>query len=396
MLERAACIDDLRALARRNLPTMVFDYIDGAAGSETTAARNRYALEQVLLKPEILIDLTDRTLSSALFGQSVEMPIIIGPTGLNGAYWPKGDLCLARAAKSANIPFVMSTAATVGLDEMSRAAGELRWFQLYMLKDRALVEALLDRLMAHDFQVLELTVDTPIAGRRNRDIRNGFSMPFRWTLRNFVDTACHPAWALSMLRVGQPILQLFSEAVGALPRGKTISEVMQQQISGSFTWTDLAWLRNHWKGKLVLKGISSADHVLRALECGVDGVVVSNHGGRQLEGGEASIEYLPPVVKAADRQCTVLIDSGFRSGIDVAKAIALGADGVQLGRAALYALAAGGEVGVQHALKILAAELEQGMALCGACSIAQLAGRALGSFKLGKETEMASLYAVHN
>jgi (S)-mandelate dehydrogenase len=360
---------------------MVFDYIDGAAGSETTARRNREALDRVLLDQDILVDVSQRSLASQILGQQVSMPLIIGPTGLNCAYWPHGDLCLARAAKAENIPFVMSTAATVELTPMAAEAGHLRWFQLYMLKDRHLAETLLDRVALNGFSVLELTVDTAVAGRRNRDIRNGFTMPFRWTLANLFDTARHPRWSLAMLRQGTPTLKLFAEAVGPLSAGKTISNVMAQQISSAFTWSDLEWLRDHWQGKLVLKGVASAAHARNALSLGVDGVVVSNHGGRQLDGCAASIECLAEVVEAAAGRCAVLIDSGFRSGIDVARALALGADGVQLGRAMLYALAAGGEAGVRQALGIFAAELDQAMALSGATSIAQLRGRALSSLK---------------
>lgn len=372
---KAACLEDLRALAKRQLPRMVFDYIDGGAGAELTSRRNRQALDSIVLKQDILVDVSHRSLSTHLFGEQVAMPVVIGPTGLNCAYWAHGDLCLARAAKARGIPFVMSTAATIGLDRLVEVAGPQRWFQLYMLKDRALAQALLDRVAASGFSVLELTVDTPIAGRRTRDIRNGFTLPFRWTVSNLLDTLMHPRWGLAMLRQGSPTLKLFAEAVGTLPTGKTISEVMAQQISSEFTWNDLDWLRDHWQGKLVLKGVASGRHVREARLRGIDGVVVSNHGGRQLDGCASAIECLPEVVDAAEGGCTVLIDSGFRSGTDIAKALALGADGIQLGRATLYALAAGGEAGVQQALDILAAELDQVMALCGATSIAGLRGR---------------------
>ena len=183
-LRRAASIDDLRALALRKLPRMVFDYIDGASGEESTARRNRSGFERFLLRPEILVDLSARSLATTLFGEAVGMPVVIGPTGMNGAYWADGDLCLARAAKAANIPFVMSTAATVTLSTMAEAAGPLRWFQLYMLRDRGLATALLDRVRSSGFEVLQLTVDTAVTGRRNRDVRNGFTLPFRWSSRN--------------------------------------------------------------------------------------------------------------------------------------------------------------------------------------------------------------------
>jgi (S)-mandelate dehydrogenase len=374
-LGSAASISDLRRLAARNLPRMVFDYIDGAAGEETTARRNRSDFDKYVLRPEILVDVSERSLGTTLFNQHVAKPLVIGPTGLNGAYWPFGDLCIARAAQAEGIPFVMSTAATVKLDAIDTAAGPLRWFQLYMLNDRELARTFLDRVSAHGFSVLQLTVDTAVGGRRNRDIRNGFTLPFRWTFRNLVDTAMHPRWAMQMLRAGSPTLELFADVLGNVPRGRTIGEVMQQQISSSVSWGDLDWLRHHWKGPLVLKGVSSGEHVRRAQDAGIDGVVVSNHGGRQLEGAPSTVEMLPPIVDAAAGRTTVLIDSGFRTGTDVAKALALGADGVQLGRSTLYGLAAAGERGVRHALRILTEELDRALALTGATNLRELRGR---------------------
>ncbi len=374
-LRGAATIADLRELARRELARMVFDYIDGAAGEERTAARNREALERVHLLPEVLVDVSSRSLACTLFGEPLAMPVVVGPTGLNGAAWPRGDLCLARAAAAAGVPFVMSTAATSGLGEVAAAAGPLRWFQLYMLRDRGLAREFLQRVREHGFRVLELTVDTPVGGRRPRDIRNGFTLPFRWSAANLLDAARHWRWAARMLRQGTPELKVFAELLGSAARGDTISEVMQQQLSGSFTWDEVAWLREQWTGPLLLKGLWSPEHARRARALGIDGAVVSNHGGRQLDGAGATIEALPGFVEAARGELTVLVDSGFRSGTDIAKAIALGADGVQLGRATLYGLAAAGTAGARRALSILAQELELAMALCGARNIGELRGR---------------------
>ncbi|NML30003.1 alpha-hydroxy acid oxidase [Paraburkholderia antibiotica] len=374
-LRRAASIGDLRELARRRLPRMVFDYIDGAAGEEDTARRNQAAFQRVLLKPEVLIDVSTRSTATRLFGHDVSMPIVVGPTGLNGAAWEKGDLCLARAAAHANLPFVMSTAATVGMREMDAAAGRLRWFQLYMLKDRGLVREFLQQIASYRFNVLELTVDTAVGGRRNRDIRNGFTLPFRWTAANLFDSARHWRWSLQMARHGVPSLQVFADLLGSAARGSTISEVMQQQISASFTWNDIAWLREQWQGVLVLKGLVAPEHARLARKVGVDGAVVSNHGGRQLDGAGATIEALPAFKESATDALTVLIDSGIRTGVDIARALALGADGVQLGRATLYGLAAGGEAGVTRALEILGHELESTMALCGARTVTEMRGR---------------------
>jgi (S)-mandelate dehydrogenase len=374
-LRRVANIADLRLMARRNLPRMVFDYIDGDAGDGATARRNREGFDRFVLLPEALVDVAHRSTATTVLGQAMALPMVVGPTGLNGAYWPRGDLCLARAAHAAGVPFVMSTAATERLDTVAAVAGPARWFQLYMMKDRGLVGALLERVHAAGFGVLQLTVDTPVAGRRNRDIRNGFTLPFRWTQQTLLDTATRPRWALSMLVQGTPTLRLFEEVTGPPPVGATISEVMQAQLSSSFAWTDLDWLRAQWPGQLVLKGIANAAQVEHALAAGVNGVVVSNHGGRQLDGGRSAIEVLPDVAAAAAGRLAVLIDSGFRSGTDVAKAIALGADAVQLGRATLYGLAAAGEAGAHHALNVMGQEFDRAMALCGATSPQALRGR---------------------
>jgi (S)-mandelate dehydrogenase len=375
-LARAATIDDLRDIARARLPRMVFDYIDGASGDEATARRNRSGFERFLLRPEIMADVSAIDLSTTVLGETLALPFVIGPTGLNGAFWPEGDLCVARAAKAERVPFVMSTAATAGLDPVAAAAGPLRWFQLYLFKDRAMIAALLERVRTCGFTALQVTVDTPVAGRRNRDIRNGFSLPFRWSVRNFVDTAFHPEWALQMLKAGTPALRLFAEFAGQPGKGETIAQVLQQQISRAVSWDDLAWLRSQWLGKLVLKGVSTPEHIRRAIAAGVDGVVVSNHGGRQLDGAPSTIEALPRLVDAAAGSgLSILIDSGFRCGADAAKALALGADAIQLGRPTLYGLAAAGEAGVRHALRVMAEDLSLALALSGARTVGQLRGK---------------------
>ena len=375
-LARAATIDDLRRLARARLPRMVFDYIDGASGLEATARRNRDGFARFLLRPDIMADVSAVDLSVTVLGERLAMPFVIGPTGLNGAFWPEGDLCIARAARAEQVPFVMSTAATSGLDPVSAVAGPLRWFQLYLFRDRALVATLLERVRASGFTVLQVTVDTPLAGRRNRDIRNGFSLPFRWSARNLLDTALHPGWALQMLASGAPRLRLFAEFAGQPGRGQTIAQVLQQQISRSIGWDDVAWLRAQWPGKLVLKGVGQPQHIRQAVAAGVDGVVVSNHGGRQLDGAPSTIETLPRLADAAAGSALeLLIDSGFRCGADAAKALALGASAVQLGRPTLYGLAAAGEAGVRHALRILADDLALAVALSGASAVAGLRGK---------------------
>jgi len=375
--EAVADVGDFRLKAKDRLPQMVFDYIDGAAGRELTARRNQVRLQNIELQADILCDVSRIDMRSELFGRQSSLPIIVGPTGLNGAYWRRGDACLARAAKAADIPFVMSTAACITLDQMSQEAGPLRWFQLYMLKDRGLVQALLERVWQSGFEVLQLTVDTPVGGRRCRDIRNGFSMPFHWTASKLMDAMRHPRWTAQMVVGGSPNLELFAEVAGTVPKGSTITEVMNQQLSASFSWSDLSWLRAVWPGKLVLKGVSTVAQAQGAKDGGADGIVVSNHGGRQLDGVAASIDCLPEIVQAVGGVMTILIDSGFRTGQDVAKALALGADGVQFGRAMLYALAAGGEPAVRQAIGIIASELRSAMALTGSIDLKSLRGKCM-------------------
>lgn len=367
----AYCIEDFRQLAARRLPRMVFDFFDGAAGAETTLRANRSALDGIGLIGNGPIDVEKRSMELKLFGQDLSMPVIIGPTGLAGAGWPKADVHLARAASAAGIPFVMSTAATATMDEVSKAGKGSQWFQLYLFRDRAISERMMARAQASGFSALELTVDCALAGRRLRDSHNGFTLPMRWNLRTALDVARRPSWALRMIQAGKPTLAAMAQEFGVeAQRTQTIAELMQQQLDPSVTWRDVEWVRRRWTGPMIVKGLMHPSQGKRALDCGADGIVVSNHGGRQLDGAVPSIQILPEFVSQIGGKIPILVDSGFRSGADIARALALGATAVQLGRATLYAVSVGGAVAARQALDILRAELDVTMGLMGLTSLA--------------------------
>jgi len=366
-----ASIADFRIAAQRALPKMVFDFFDGGAGSELTLRENRAALDRIRLVGSAPVDVGHRSAAISLFGKPLSMPIIIGPTGLAGAAWPAGDQALARAAAQAGIPFVMSSAASASMEAVAATGEGRKWFQLYLFRDREVSLRLLQHAQALGFEAIEITVDNAIPGRRLRDARNGFSLPFRWTPKKLLSLATHPGWALRMARAGTPRLEVMA-AEFDLRSAATIAEVMEQQLDPTVSWDDIAFIRDRWKGPLILKGLLDPAQGARAAELGLDGIVVSNHGGRQLDGAVASIDILPEFAAVVAGRLAILVDSGFRSGTDIIKALALGATAVQLGRATLYALASGGEEAVSRALSILAAELDVAQAMTGSPTIADI------------------------
>ncbi|PDT73449.1 alpha-hydroxy acid oxidase [Bradyrhizobium sp. C9] len=368
---RVHSIEEYRELARRALPTMIFDFFDGGADGENTLAHNRAALDARRLLASAPVNVGSRSQQVKLFGKTYAMPLIIGPTGLAAAAWPNGDVALARAAGRTGIPFVMSCAGTCTQDEVASAGDGSKWMQLYIFKDRAFSDRIVDKADALGFDAIEVTVDNAVAGKRLRDARNGFSLPFRWTPAKLASLVAHPRWSLRMARAGTPQLKVMAEGLG-LSKTDTIAELMQSQFDASICWDDIARLRDRWKKPLIVKGVLDPAHVAKALAVGVDGLVISNHGGRQLDGAVAPIDVLPEFVAEASGKLTLLVDSGFRTGVDIARAIALGASAVQIGRATLYALAAGGEDAVFHALGLLQAELDVAQALLGAARIEDL------------------------
>jgi (S)-mandelate dehydrogenase len=372
-LARAHSIADLRDMARAILPRMVFDALEGGAGAEETLAENREALRRVGLVPRSPVDVSQRSTGIDLFGAPSAFPVVVGPTGLASAFWPNADTALARAAARAGVPFVMSSGAGATPEEIAAASDGRKWFQLYMPPDRAVAAQWLARVRAADFELVEVTVDGAVPGSRMRDARNGFSMPLKWTPAKALQVAMRPGWALRVARHGVPVAALRYPPDGvARPRMNTRGEALRHRFDAAFDWDGVKWLRDQWKGPLVVKGLSDPGAVEPALAIGIDGIVVSNHGGRQLDGSVAPITMLPEFAAAGAGRLTLLVDSGFRSGTDVLKGLALGATAVQVGRATLFGLTVAGEDGAYHALQILRREIDNAMALCGVTAPGQL------------------------
>jgi len=358
-------VADFRTAARRALPRMVFDFADGGSESETTMRENRAAIDRLWLLPSAPVDVGQRKQSIELFGQKISMPIIIGPTGLASAFWPHGDEALAAAAGKARIPYVMSTNATSSLEAVQRSGDGRKWFQLYVCPTRPETATLMDRVRNAGFEALEVTVDTAVPSRRLRDLANGFSASIRWTPSKVIGVMSRPAWLMRTLRHGAPRPAVVDAHAQVDRTPGSEPQTVAPILNPATDWEDIAWIRDQWRGPLIIKGISDPRQAERAVSIGLDGIVVSNHGGRQLDGAVASIDVLPSIVAIASGRMTVLVDGGFRSGSDVLKALALGASAVQLGRASLYALATAGEAGVSHMLNILKMEIDVAQALLG-------------------------------
>lgn len=360
-------IADYRELARRRLPKMVFDYLEGGAEDERGLAHNRDVFQHIRFKPKRLVDVSKRDLSTRILGRKQSLPLLIGPTGLNGSLWPDGDLALANAAARADIPFVLSTASNMSIEELAKRSDGEHWFQLYVVHIE-LAKQMIQRAFASGFTTLVLTTDVGVNGYRERDIRNRFKMPMSYTPKVMLDGMLHPRWSFDLLRHGMPQLANFvsSEASNL----EVQAALMSRQMDASFDWKSLRWLRDHWPHTLLVKGILSPEDAAQCIALGVDGVILSNHGGRQLDAAVSPMEVLADTASLVD--APILVDSGFRRGADIVKALALGAQGVLLGRATLYALAAKGEAGVDHALSLLKADIDQTLAQIGCPSVGAL------------------------
>lgn len=366
-------IKDYRTLARRRLPRFAFDYLDGGAEDGRGLARNVAAYQQLIFSPRILRDVSTVDASVTLFGREQSMPAVVGPTGLNGLYWPKAEESLAVAAHAAGLPFAMSTASTSLLEDVRAAtAGDL-WLQLYVQQDRRIAEDMMRRAQALGFSTLMLTVDTMVHGKRDHDVRNRFKMPLRITPRLVMDVATHPRWCMRMLRQGgSPQLVNLAHSAAVPVSMQAQAALMSRQMDMTLDWDAVAWMRAHWRGPVLLKGVLSVADAQLARRYGVDGVVLSNHGGRQLESAPSPLEILPAVVDAVGDKLDIFVDGGIRRGDDIVKARALGAKAVLLGRAPLYGLAAAGPQGVADVLQILRDEFEVALRLLGVPAAAQL------------------------
>jgi (S)-mandelate dehydrogenase len=369
---QAISIEDLRQLARRRLPRAIFDFFDGGAEDESTLRENRAAFERVRLLPKVLVDVSSVDTGIELLGKGSRLPLAIAPTGGISAGRAGAELSLARAAKGFGVPFTLATPAAVTIERVAEEVGGRLWFQLYAVRQREFREKLVARARSCGYEALLVTVDLPVSGKRERDPRNGFRTPYNPNWRNSRDVLFKPAWLLEIARHGLPGMANFEGYQFTTPKGTDIATAVGQEMDPSLDWEAIKRLRGLWPGKLLLKGVERPDDAERAAAIGCDGVVVSNHGGRQLDGAAATLEALPDVARAVASRMTVLLDGGVRRGIDILKARALGAHGVLTGRATLFGAMAGGEAGAQRALEILASELERAMRLCGVRSIADI------------------------
>ncbi len=366
-------IADLREIARRRVPGFAFEYVEGGAEDEATLRRNREAFEALRFVPRTLVDTAGRSLETTIFGQRSSAPLVIAPTGLNGMLHAQGDVALARAAASFGVPYTLSTLSTTRLEDVASEAGGRLWMQLYVMKNRAIAEDIMARAAAAGYEALLFTSDANVFGSREWDKRN-YARPGKPRLSAILDAMRHPRWLLEvLLRKGIP---RFRNIEAFLPAGAASavggSTIIPQMFEPTITWADIDWIRRHWRGKLLVKGVLSVDDARRAADAGCDGIVLTNHGGRQLDYCVAPIEVLEEIAAAVGDRMTIIIDSGFRRGSDVAKALALGAHSVMIGRAALYGLAADGERGVRRALAMLAIELDRVLGQLGCRSVADL------------------------
>ena len=368
-LERCHTVDDLRAAARRRLPRAAFDYLDGGAEDEVTLRRNRAAFDDWDLVPQVLRDVGSVDLRTEVLGVPSALPIVLGPTGFTRMMHPEGERAVAAAAERFGIPYVAATLGTTSLEDIRAASDAPLWFQLYVWRDRGLCKELVARAREAGYSALVLTVDTPVPGARERDLRNGLTIPPALDLRTLLDGARHPRWWWGLLG-SEPLT--FANVRHVADEPTAVMEFVGSQFDPAVSWDDLGWLADAWGGPVVLKGVLSPQDARRAVEHGIAALVVSNHGGRQLDHAPATLAALERVAQEVGGELELLLDSGVRRGTDVVKALALGASAVLLGRPYLYGLAAGGRAGVERALEICTAELLRAMQLLGRTSVAEL------------------------
>ncbi len=371
-LGAAVNIEDLRRLAKRRLPRAIFDFFDGGAEDEVTLRDNRAAFERVRLLPKVLVNVKEVDTSISLFGQPSKLPLAIAPTGGISAGRYGAELILARAAKAWGVPFTMATPSAFTIEQVAAEVGGRLWFQLYCVRDLDFRKKLVDRARNAGYEAILVTVDLPVSGKRERDPRNGFHTPYSPNWRNSKDVVFKPAWALDMLRNGLPGMANLEGYPFTAPSGTDIVTAVGREMDSGLDWEQIKRLRDQFPGKLLLKGVERPDDAERAVSVGCDGVVVSNHGGRQLDGASATLDALPAVARAAGSRLTVLLDGGVRRGVDILKARALGAQAVLTGRATLFGAMAGGEPGAKRALEILSTELVRAMQLSGVPSAKQI------------------------
>jgi L-lactate dehydrogenase (cytochrome) len=376
-MKHITCIEDLRLLHKRRVPKAFFDYADRGSYSEQTLHANHDDLQQLRFRQRVLVDVSKRDLSTKILGEPSALPLILAPVGLLGMQHGDGEIHACRAAQAAGIPFTQSTMSICSIEDIAASVDKPFWFQLYVMKDRGFIKSLIERAIAAKCSALVLTVDLQVLGQRHADIKNGMSVPPEWSLAKLFDFATKPAWVAGVLRGKR---RTFGNIVGHVRNTEDLtrlSEWTASQFDTTLTWKDIDWIRSIWPGKLILKGILDIEDAEIAAKSGAQALVVSNHGGRQLDGAPSSIEVLPDIVDAVGSQMEVMFDGGIRSGQDVMRALAFGAKSCMIGRAYAYGLGAAGQAGVAKAIDIIAKELNTTMGLCGINTIAEIDERVL-------------------
>ncbi|MEX0751458.1 MAG: alpha-hydroxy acid oxidase [Xanthobacteraceae bacterium] len=371
------CVEDLRQIARRKVPRAFFDYVESGSYAEETLRANREDLRRIKLRQRALVDVSRRDLRTAIAGEPAALPLALAPVGLCGMQRGDGEILACRAAQAAGIPFCLSTLSICSIEDVAAAASKPFWFQLYVMKDRGFVRTLIERAIAAKCGALVLTVDLQMMGQRHADIKNGLSVPPKIRLRNIVDVAGKPRWALSVLRGRR---KTFGNLEGHVPGMETVGSLaswIAGQFDATLNWKDVDWIRSLWPGKLILKGLLDVEDARLAVKSGAAAIVVSNHGGRQLDGAPSSISALPKIADAVGADIEIMFDGGIRSGQDVMRALALGARSCMIGRAYVYGLGAGGEAGVAKAIEIIGKELDVSMALTGTRSVKEIDRRVI-------------------
>ncbi|MDW3213173.1 MAG: alpha-hydroxy acid oxidase [Ilumatobacteraceae bacterium] len=372
-LRTAVTVDDLRRVAKRRLPRGVFDYIDGGAEDERTMANNASAFADIEFRPNVLRDVSAVDTSTTLLGKHIPLPLVLAPTGYSRIAHSQGELSVARSAARAGLPYSLSTMSTRTIEEVAEVSAGPKWFQVYTWKDRGLVQELVERARAADYEALWLTVDTAVLGRRERDVRNGYTFPPLLGPRTIIDGMLHPAWTLDFLTHEPMVFANVAHHEGhGADAGMPMAEHVMKNFDQKLSWDDVEWLQSIWDRPLVLKGIQTVDDARRAVAVGVQGIGLSNHGGRQLDGAPVPIELVEPVAQELQGAAAIICDGGIRRGSDIVKALALGADACSIGRPYLYGLGAAGERGVDQVLRVLREGVERTMALTGRRSIPEI------------------------
>ena len=376
-MRTATCIEDLRQIARRRIPKMFFDYAEAGSYAEETLRWNRQDLERIKLRQRVLVDVSERDLTTTILGEKVPLPLGLGPVALTGMQHYDGEIFACRAAQAAGLPFCLSTMSICSIEDVAAVVGKPFWFQLYVMKDRGFVRSLIERAAAARCSALVLTIDLQVLGQRHCDVRNGLTVPPEIKLGNVLDIATKPAWALGMLRSTR---KTFGNLAGYAPASASVNSLaswISTQFDPALSWKDIEWIRSLWPGKLILKGILDVEDAKLAAKTGASALVVSNHGGRQLDGAPSSISALPKIVDAVGSEIEVMFDGGIRSGQDMMRALALGARSCLIGRAYIFGLAAGGQAGVAKAIEFIGKELSVTMALCGVNSLREVDRRVI-------------------